>query len=89
MFKMKLISLFCACLVFQSLAAQSNRDSILHVKSTTDFQFTGTGAEENWKAADWITLTARTPAPAWLHNTNQNSLFSYGHLLLVPRVQIK
>ena len=64
MIKLKFFSFLFLCLAVQSLVAQSNRDSILRVKTTTDFQFTGTGSEENWKSADWVTLTPRTPVPA-------------------------
>ena len=57
-----LCALFITTPIF--LHAQGNRDSVLHVKTTTDFEFGTVGNEEGWNQANWFSLTARGETPA-------------------------
>ena len=60
-----LLRFFCAILLMPLLSqAQGNRDSILHVKFTADFEFDRVGTEEGWNRASWTKLTARGDNPA-------------------------
>jgi hypothetical protein len=45
------------------LKAQSNASNVIHVKKSKDFEVTGNGASENWKAAKWIDITLRKKIP--------------------------
>lgn len=57
---------FIACVLMISFVspfyvqAQQTESSSIHVKKTSDFDITGSGDNENWEKADWITLKQRT-----------------------------
>jgi hypothetical protein len=59
--KSKTLGFIITILIFNNRVNFGQSDnSILSIKKTTDFEFTGNGSSNNWQSTDWLEISQRT-----------------------------